>query len=380
MTPRSTGSSRDWTGTLVPLVLVIGLVADGASRFLSLDVLAIRAWEAMSRNAFMEGGVPFEPSKHYVNDRSSGDLAAATNQPAFREYRREEFTSDAWGYRNATTFAPDNPPDAILVGTSFSVGSGVSDDETLAAQLGRLTHSRIYNAAGGAPVPERIRSIAERLGMKKGTVILELLESNGVPGSPPPTPRLHQVCMSRLGTRCLTLKGWLRASPVKIATQRAYRKLENDLWLPNPSANTVSVHRFPEGDAMLIPPGTNFRCRADSEEGAVTFFRSLQAGLPGLDLFVVLVPEKASVYGDPLSLVAPSERCLTHMGRALASLSIPYVDLSDRLRDAARAETSPGHRLFFLDDTHWNRFGIGTAATMIALHWPTERQDAAKAP
>src|SRR6185295_7557502 len=105
---------------------VVALLADGLARFASLDSFAIRAWEAVSRNAFTEGGIPFEPSKRYQNDRAYGDLAVFSNRPELREYHREVFTADAFGYRNADRFSPDNPPDAILVGTSFSVGCGVS--------------------------------------------------------------------------------------------------------------------------------------------------------------------------------------------------------------------------------------------------------------
>src|SRR5262249_254075 len=117
---------RNWAGVMVPGILVLALLADGLSRFMSLDRFCIRAWEAMIGNGFWGGGVPLEPSKRYETDRAFGDLASASNRAELREYHREVFTSDEFGYRNLVRFSPESPPDALLTGTSFSIGCGVS--------------------------------------------------------------------------------------------------------------------------------------------------------------------------------------------------------------------------------------------------------------
>jgi SGNH hydrolase-like domain, acetyltransferase AlgX len=382
---------RNWAGVWVPLALVLGLAADGASRFLSIDGLAIRAWEALGRNAFTEGGVPFEPRRHYVNPRAFGDLAASLNRPANREYRREEFTTDAWGFRNARPSSVEQPPDAILVGTSFSVGSGVSDPETLAAQLERLTGARVYNAAGGTPSPERILDIARRLGMGRGSVLLELYESNGFPERPRPVSRVHQECIARLGETCLKLKGWLRASPLQIGLQRAYRILQDDRWLPNLSDQPGPPPQLTDGTPMLFGNDrTPTECPEVSDAAAREYFRWFRDALPGFEVFVVLVPGKASVYGDlvtaPLRVAtsgagaerpfpgssaaeAPMPPCRERIGTAVTAAGLPFLDLTSTLRDAARRGYPNKRYLYFLDDTHWNRYGIGVAAEAIASRW-----------
>src|SRR5262247_2421093 len=88
---------------------------------------------AMSREAMYSQALMPKPGSPWPNrsraaesTRASGDLAALSNRPALREFRREVFTTDAHGFRN---------PDIVVFGDSFAAGSGVSDDETLSAQL-----------------------------------------------------------------------------------------------------------------------------------------------------------------------------------------------------------------------------------------------------
>ena len=57
---------RNWAGLIVPAILLLALVADGLTRFMSLDRFTIRSWEAMTRNVFTEGGVPHVPMRRVV--------------------------------------------------------------------------------------------------------------------------------------------------------------------------------------------------------------------------------------------------------------------------------------------------------------------------
>jgi hypothetical protein len=365
---------RNWAGVMVPAFLVLALLADGLSRFMSLDRFCIRAWEAMTRNAFTEGGVPLEPSKHFERDRSFGDLAAMSNRREVRDYHREVFTTDKFGYRNLEPFSREHPPDAILIGTSFSVGCGVSDDETLAVRLSARTGRRIYNGAGSPPSPAQARTIADRFGLQHGTVLYEWLEPAGFPVRPAPPSRAKQLCYDRLGLACLRLKGWLSASPVAIVSRRAYHWLEDDVWLPNtPAASWPPV---PVGGApMLFSEQGGVPCPDVTAEHARDFFRWFRDSLGGLDLFMILVPSKIIVYGpliDP-HRQAPdaggAQSCFVTMTRALNELGIPYVNLSDPLQRAAREALARGKLLYFRGDTHWNPAGIDVAAQIVGQAW-----------
>jgi hypothetical protein len=369
----ATNSTRNWAGVTVPAFLMLALLADGLSRFMSLDPFTIRAWEAMTRNVFTEGGIPLEPSKHYENDGCYGDLAALSNRHELREYHREVFTTDRFGYRNRQEFSRQNPPDAILVGTSFSVGCGVSDDETLAVRLAARTGQRIYNGAGSPPSPDQATAVARQFGLSRGTVFYELLEINRLPPRPPPLSRSSRLCLDHLGAACLRLKGWMSVSPVQVLSRRAYRGLEDDRWLPNTPA-ALSVPNLVDGRPMLFSEGRAVTCPEVTAEQARDYFRWFRDGLGGLQLFVMLVPSKFSVYGglsdmwlDPVA--TSPDTCFATMRRALAALQIPYVDLTEPLRAAARDALARHQMLYFRGDTHWNPAGIDAAAQITADAW-----------
>ena len=84
---------------VIPSLLVVVCLLDIASRFVSIDPLTFRAWEAVSR--YRPAGAAFEPNRRYRNARSYGDLTAMGNLPGLRQYRTEVFTTDALGFRNA---------------------------------------------------------------------------------------------------------------------------------------------------------------------------------------------------------------------------------------------------------------------------------------
>ena len=90
-------------GHLIPrLLLAVGLL-DLGLRFIPVEPLTFRAWEALTR--YRPPGAAFEPNRHYENDRAYGDIAAMGNLPEVRQYRREVFSTDAFGFRNAVHVA-----------------------------------------------------------------------------------------------------------------------------------------------------------------------------------------------------------------------------------------------------------------------------------
>src|SRR5690242_5529084 len=107
-------------GFLSPLVLLgLGLLEVGL-RLLPAETFTYRAWEAVTADPVF--GAPFGPLHAYTNPATYGDLAALGNLPYAREFRSEHFTTDRLGYRNPPELAEGAPVDAILLGTSFSVG------------------------------------------------------------------------------------------------------------------------------------------------------------------------------------------------------------------------------------------------------------------
>src|SRR5688572_24826800 len=130
-------------GFTLPLIVLLVAMADVGLRFMPIAPLAFRGWEVASRfgeQAALERNVRFR------TDRSYGELAALGNLPGLRQYRPETFTTDALGYRNPPDLVA-RPVDAILVGSSFSVGLGASDDQIPSVQIGEASGRAVYNAA-----------------------------------------------------------------------------------------------------------------------------------------------------------------------------------------------------------------------------------------
>jgi hypothetical protein len=135
-----------------------------------MEWMSFRAWEVMSLNPAPDG--PFSPDKQYRNRHTSGDLASLGNYPAMRQFRDERFTTDHHGFRNSPARETQRPISALVVGDSFTVGSGVTDKDNLTSRIEALSGRLVYNA-GATQVPNfpDIARLVHMLDMKRGVVL-----------------------------------------------------------------------------------------------------------------------------------------------------------------------------------------------------------------
>ena len=360
---------------LAPATLALALVLDLGLRALPLDYFSFRSWEALRVGG--EAG-PFRPNRRYVNPRAYGDLANLGNLPGDRAFHAETVSTDAFGFRNGAVAAL-GPFRAVLTGTSFSAGTEVGDDETLAAQLARVAGGGVYNAALAEGDLGTLRGIIRRLDVDSGVLVFEYLEGRGPPSimvtrdraalgrCPPAVATSPELCAvyNRVVERS-------RVSPVRIVARRALRRLQNDRWLPNPDRAVVTRTTLPDGSAMLfeasewtwvLPPGDEARI--------VRYFTWLERRLrrERVVLLVVLAPKKHTVYGPLLERRRDSElgaQSLARIEAGLKAARVPVANLTEPLRAAAALELAAGRYVYFLDDTHWNAAGIAEAARAIA--------------
>src|SRR4051794_37637939 len=138
---------RGWRiGRIIPAIIMIAFVLDVCARFLPLDWFTFRAWEAITRYRAPCG--PFRSDASYHENKTYGDLAALGNLAQYRQYRREVFTTDHFGYRrNGSESRPNSTHRVIVLGDSMAVGVGVSDHQTLAARLEQRSGIGVYNGA-----------------------------------------------------------------------------------------------------------------------------------------------------------------------------------------------------------------------------------------
>jgi hypothetical protein len=349
-------------------------------RFVPLDPLTFRAWEAMLRH-YPNAVGPFVPNKHYHRDNSYGGVAGIGNLPCFRHYHSVDFTTDAYGFHNPPALAEANPM-GIVIGDSFAVGSELPEDQSLAAQLSQRFGGYFYNA--GAPQPLHLRSleaVAKRIGLHHGLVIFEFLESRASQDPPPATPDggrgpgqafFFRILGSEWTDRLAPPLNQLHASPLQAFSAKLEKKIQDDTLLPNSFASFVVQERLRNGEPIVFLPA-EFKSPSDPPKAAerwVAYFAWYAAELhkDGLALTVLLVPNRTTIYAPLLAEprdVSASRETLDALVNALANLGVRTVPLERRYRQDAAALLHQEKYLYFLDDTHWNGNGTSVAADEI---------------
>ena len=369
-------------GFLLPALLIATLIADIGLRLLPVQDLTFRPWEAVRR--FRPADEAFQPNRRLLKERSYGGLVALGNLPALRQYRPETFTTDAFGYRNPPLQSlvswASRGVEGLLVGSSMATGVGNSDEEILSVQLSTLSGRSVYNGSLTLNLHnlDRIRWLAQRLGMDEGVVIFEYLESYDLPdtkydGVPRPCFRLLDAAQLRqFDPLCSYVHGFLEVSPLQIFTQRLIRLLQNDVILPNIYTHAVVQARLRNGMPMLFAPadGERFYTYRDVRPAAEYLtWMAEELKKDNLDLLVVIVPSGYTVYRP---LLADQERPIPEfvpytdrLEAQLRTAGVPVVNLTEPFVTQALADLDRGQYIYWQDDHHWNARGIGLAAEKI---------------
>ncbi len=372
-----TNPASIWSiGRLLPRLMLFFFLLDLVLRFVPLGPLTFRAWEAMPRH-YPNAVGPFIPNKHYHRDNSYGVVAGIGNLPALRHYHSADFTTDAYGFHNPPALAQDNPI-GIVIGDSFAVGSELPEDQSL-SQLTQRFGGYFYNA--GSPQPLHLRSleaVAQRIGLHHGLVIFEFLESRALQDPPSATPdgargaaqsfffrALGQEWTDRLGTPL----NELHSSPLQAISAKLEKKIQDDVLLPNSFAPFVIQEKLRNGEPIVFLPA-EFKSPADPRKAAdrwAAYFAwySAQLGNDGLDLVVLLVPNRATIYAPLLAPprdVSGSRATLEDLANDLQNAGVRTVSLEPRFTRDAAVLLDQKKYLYFLDDTHWNGNGTAVAA------------------
>jgi hypothetical protein len=334
--------------------------------------MALRSWEAVT--LFVSKAGPFAPSKHYFNPVSTGDLGTLANLPRYRRPHPEVFTTGAQGYRGYEP-GTDPAPAAILFGDSFGAGASVSDEDSLCARLSSVFGCPVFFAGYYVPnFAEKLKTLP-----RAPLIILQLSERYALSDSAPGDADGAEAAIKKLFPATSTIYRTLRSlhnyviySPTEIWAGRAYRHLQDDVILPN--VHTRNVVRYSlrnHNDELLFlrseltnylnPPPQAIRT-------LITAVKTLRAD--GYDVLVILVPNKLTVYypllenGPP---PMPEDRLYVNLlERNLSAASIPVVNLTPALRQAAAEALASNTLVYHADDTHWNALGVRAAAEAIA--------------
>jgi hypothetical protein len=365
---------------VLPLILALTCVADGVTRALPVGHFSFRAWEAMTSNATAQG--PFEPSARYDSTRSFGDLANMGNLRRMRIYRRETFTTDAYGFRNPPGLAESGTSSVLLIGDSFAAGSGVSDELTLAGQLAADWGQTTYTVAPVFPSASSLPALARMLKMKPGSWVVHqqtylYTEAHARVLEPTRHPPVSPIVRFQR-----SFETDLR--PIRILIERARKTFQDDVIFPNPFSPAVRLARLRNGDEMLFIAGEKVAggvapATVATIAESVRYAKGLDEAATrlGLKYVAVLVPVKTAVYRHLLAppitdkprvpaITAETERQLLAEGLRVINLFEPLASLA--------TESAGRHQyVFWRDDTHWNSLGISVAARAIAAAIEEER-------
>jgi hypothetical protein len=367
-------------GRFLPRLMLLFFLLDLVLRFVPLDPLTFRAWEAMLRH-YPNAVGPFIPNKHYHRDNSYGGVAGIGNLPALRHYHSVDFTTDAYGFHNPPALTQGSPV-GIVIGDSFAVGSELSEDQSLSAQLTQRFGGYFYNAGAPQPLPLRsLEAVAQRLGLQHGLVIFEFLEYRALQDPPAATPdgargaaqtfffrALGQEWTDRLGPPL----NELHSSPLQAFSSKLEKKIQDDILLPNSFLSFMIQENLRNGEPIVFLPA-EFRSPSDPREAAdrwAAYFAwySTQLRNDGLDLVVLLVPNRATIYAPLLAPprdVSASRATLAAFANALQNAGVRTVPLERRYAHDAAALLDQKKYLYFLDDIHWNGNGTAVAADEI---------------
>ena len=165
----------------------------------------------------------------------------------------------------------------------------------------------------------------------------------------------------------------LAYSPLRSFLSRGFRKLENGVLLPNPSEDLVVVGTLRNGETMLFLDSEmeNFY-QPKYDSGNYLSEISALVHCSGNTLLVLLVHDKFGVYYPLLrDQRRPLREGESHLGqtrRRLASTGSSRAQSHVSLEVPGRGRLTKEYN-YRLDDTHWNRAGIQTAATEILRVW-----------
>jgi hypothetical protein len=371
----TTNPASVWSlGRLLPRLMLLLFLLDLTLRFVPLDALTFRAWEAMLRH-YPNAVGPFIPNKHYHRDNSYGGVASIGNLPALRHYHPVDFTTDASGFHNPSAPLLGDPM-GIVIGDSFAVGSELPEDQSLSAQLTKRFGRYFYNAGGPQPLPlGSLEAVARRIGLHNGLVIFEFLESRALQDPPAASPEGGRGAFQSFFFRALgpdwtdrlrTPLNQLHASRLQALSVKLEKKIQDDALLPNSFAAFVVQEKLSNGEPLVFLPA-EFESPGDPRKAAerwAAYFSWYSAELrkEGLDLSVLLVPNRTTIYASLLAQprgVSQARETLEDFTEALQAAGVRTVPLERRFAHDATILLDQRKYLYFLDDTHWN--GIGTA-------------------
>jgi hypothetical protein len=312
-----------------------------------------RLWESLRYSSQIPRVGPFYPNIT-LEMTEQGDLGHHTARAV---EKRVEWKTDEWGFRNDRFIAD---PDVLIVGDSFVAGTGLSQDQTLTAQLTAMTGHRlkIYNMAP-ATLDDMVFLMQNGIMHKPKLLIFSMVERN--------VPKPVTGDLSRpfdVNTASYNVKRKLYGLTGFDAFYDRLTRFYDIRWAQariNKQQGSGLVS--PVDHRMLFLQGKKSLAKADARLKSVTrVITSYKqyCDAQKIDFLFLPMPNKETVYYDLVPFPSQPD-LLFRLDSALHPLGIRTLNVLPLYNHERRN----GALLYHPDDTHWNGYAARLVATEI---------------
>ncbi len=305
-----------------------------------------------------------------------GDLASRE----YQERRREIFQTDSYGFRNAPAQereAQKGHIDLILLGDSFGVGVGTTQEKTWGALFENKYGLHTYNLSmpGSGPWHElmNLKIACRRLRCYKNTTVLwALFSGNDLQDEiyDEGEPSLSDSWLQSFLLRATTFRNM---SPVREVFEKALIR----------GHSSAIVKGLPDGRKLIFRPKYEQAVQLSLDQVRQhPHYQKLVAVVDEMrrfsdaqhfSVFVVVAPAKEEIYSSILTgQSASNAEESSGFAKAIEQLchrdGLPYLDLKPFFAQEAKKQLALGNLLWWSDDTHWNERGNELAAAVVHDH------------
>jgi len=337
--------------------------------YINMNAFTFRAWESLSWTTGIRPTIGiFYPNKNVIRNEG-GDLGHGSKYEVIKN--NIIWKTDKYGFRNDSSKATEYK--IVLVGDSFSAGGATSQEFILSTQIGKRVKTQVYNYSPMNIDGHFINNL-KSMNIEPKIVIYQVIERD--------IPKIDSNELNRnYGIKYLfkdNINKILRNYSllcIDIAIDDFYKR-GLIRYLESKIDSISGKFRLPViigSDNVLFYEGSliintatmddnNIRKIAIELKNINDYFLAL-----GIDFIFLPVPNKESVYYELLPEDTRknfnNKNFLTKLHKEFCSLGVRSIDTYSIFRSRFLA----GERLYYSDDTHWNKTGIDLASELISM-------------
>lgn len=332
--------------------------------FLKVPYLYYRPHEMLGATDLNYGfGNVYKSNAKVVMREPFGDLEAMS-KVGIREPRMVVFETDSIGFRNDHDYSGEK---LVLIGDSFGVGNGSTQECTISNQLRSKFGIQAYDLShpGNLADYSRVWQVFKSIFKTDAKIILFLYEGNDF------------LPFSIADAEPREVSGWRRlfSKFIHLIHGEIYEFTQNRLLrakqtMEKKSEPIVSVFKVKGSEAEMVFLNEYMDVAKNkniANPGEVPISQLLEKLKPDIRC-IFFIPDKFRVYQSFLvgaGDVLPNASW-EYLKDICFRLGLPVVDLTPSLTARAKELLPQNKYVFWLDDTHWNCFGMSVAADEVA--------------